>query len=139
MTHPSIASIEQAVCAQMNVTSAELRGPNRSRQIARPRQIAMSLAYELGAGTGPVIGRHFRRDHTTVLHARRTIPRLVAQNEFFAAQVEEIRLQISPKDWRGRVLNELDAAKSVSDGLRAFGEIRARRITYAELYGVRAR
>ncbi|HIP53141.1 MAG TPA: chromosomal replication initiator protein DnaA, partial [Chromatiales bacterium] len=49
----------------------------RSRSIARPRQIAMTLAKELTNHSLPEIGKAFGgRDHTTVLHANRKIKEL---------------------------------------------------------------
>ena len=49
----------------------------RSRSIARPRQVAMSLAKELTSHSLPEIGDAFGgRDHTTVLHACRKIREL---------------------------------------------------------------
>lgn len=125
MAHLSITSIEKAVCAQMNVTSAELRGPNRARQIARPRQIAMALAYELcGPNTsGPMIGKHFNRDHTTVLHARRVVPRIAAENVYFAAQLDEIRQCVVPQDWRARFISEAEACAAIANGLRGLSPV----------------
>ncbi|MBK2125575.1 helix-turn-helix domain-containing protein, partial [Fangia hongkongensis] len=48
---------------------------------ARPRQVAMALAKEFTNHSLPEIGGFFGgRDHTTVLHAVRTIKKLVASN-----------------------------------------------------------
>jgi chromosomal replication initiator protein len=62
----------------------------RSRSIARPRQVAMSLAKELTNHSLPEIGEAFGgRDHTTVLHACRKVVELRAGdnklNEDYAA------------------------------------------------------
>jgi chromosomal replication initiator protein len=49
-------------------------GKKRTRSLARPRQVAMALAKELTEHSLPEIGDAFGgRDHTTVLHACRTI------------------------------------------------------------------
>lgn len=49
----------------------------RSRSVARPRQVAMSLAKELTNHSLPEIGESFGgRDHTTVLHACRKVKEL---------------------------------------------------------------
>jgi chromosomal replication initiator protein len=49
----------------------------RSRSIARPRQVAMSIAKELTNHSLPEIGESFGgRDHTTVLHACRKVKEL---------------------------------------------------------------
>jgi chromosomal replication initiator protein len=64
----------------------------RCRHLARPRQIAMYLAYELTPKSLPQIGRLFGdRDHTTVLHGYRTVEALIVQDRDFAAVVAELR------------------------------------------------
>ena len=53
----------------------------RSRNVARPRQVAMALAKELTQLSLPDIGEAFGgRDHTTVLHACRKIADLRSTN-----------------------------------------------------------
>ena len=53
----------------------------RSRQIARPRQIAMYLAKNLTSMSYPEIGKRFgNRDHTTIMHAVRKIEELMEQD-----------------------------------------------------------
>ncbi len=66
----SIENIQKLVCEHYRVQASDLLSKSRSRSIARPRQIAMSLARELTNMSLPEIGRAFGgRDHTTVLHA----------------------------------------------------------------------
>ena len=49
-----------------------------------PRQVAMYLARELTDATLPAIGRHFQRNHTTVMHAcRRTADRIAADPQAY--------------------------------------------------------
>ena len=56
---------------------SDLHSKKRSRNVARPRQMAMALAKELTEMSLPEIGDAFgNRDHTTVLHACRTIASL---------------------------------------------------------------
>ena len=53
---------------------SDLLSKRRSRSLARPRQMAMALSKELTEHSLPEIGDAFGgRDHTTVLHACRTI------------------------------------------------------------------
>jgi chromosomal replication initiator protein len=64
----------------------------RSRNVARPRQIAMYLAKQLTQRSLPEIGRKFGgRDHTTVMHAVRKIEELIDGDETVAQDVEIIR------------------------------------------------
>ena len=70
----SVSDILQAVTKRYNIRIGDLQGKRRSRSIAFPRQICMYLARELTPLSLGEIGGYFGgRDHTTVLHAIRTI------------------------------------------------------------------
>jgi len=73
----TIENIQKTVAEYFKIRLADLSGKSRSRSIARPRQIAMSIAKELTTKSLPEIGQAFGgRDHTTVLHACRKINEL---------------------------------------------------------------
>ncbi|WP_373508974.1 chromosomal replication initiator protein DnaA [Thiocapsa sp.] len=73
----SIENIQKTVAEYYKLRTADMLSAKRSRSIARPRQVAMALAKELTKHSLPEIGRAFGgRDHTTVLHATRTIKNL---------------------------------------------------------------
>ncbi len=73
----TIENIQKTVCEYYKLRMAELLSKRRPRSIARPRQMAMALCKELTQHSLPEIGDAFGgRDHTTVLHACRTIKRL---------------------------------------------------------------
>ena len=73
----TIENIQKTVCEYYKIRMAELLSKRRPRSIARPRQMAMALCKELTQHSLPEIGDAFGgRDHTTVLHACRTIERL---------------------------------------------------------------
>ena len=73
----SIENIQKTVADYFKIRLADLLSKRRSRSIARPRQIAMSLAKELTNHSLPEIGDAFGgRDHTTVLHGCRRIATL---------------------------------------------------------------
>lgn len=66
----SIENIQKTVADFYSIRVSDFKSKRRTRQIARPRQIAMSLAKELTSLSLPVIGEAFGgRDHTTVIHA----------------------------------------------------------------------
>jgi chromosomal replication initiator protein len=66
--------IQKYVADYYKMKVAEMYSQKRTRAVARPRQIAMWLARELTPHSLPEIGEAFGgRDHTTVLHACRTI------------------------------------------------------------------
>jgi chromosomal replication initiator protein len=73
----SIENIQKTVAEFYKIKVADLHAKKRTRNIARPRQIAMALAKELTQMSLPEIGDAFgNRDHTTVLHACRTVAAL---------------------------------------------------------------
>lgn len=73
----TIENIQKTVSAYFKIRVSDLLSTRRTRSIARPRQMAMSLAKELTNHSLPEIGEAFGgRDHTTVLHACRKIQEL---------------------------------------------------------------
>lgn len=73
----SIENIQKTVADYYKVKVGEMYSKKRNRSVARPRQIAMSLAKELTQMSLPDIGEAFGgRDHTTVLHACRKVAEL---------------------------------------------------------------
>jgi chromosomal replication initiator protein len=79
----TVENIQKTVADYYKIKVADLFSPKRTRAIARPRQVAMWLAKDLTAHSYPMIGDAFGgRDHTTVLHAVRTIDSLrIKDNE----------------------------------------------------------
>ncbi len=72
-----IDNIQRTVAEYYNIKISDILSKRRNRTIARPRQMAMSLAKELTNHSLPEIGEAFGgRDHTTVLHACRKIAEL---------------------------------------------------------------
>ncbi len=73
----TIDNIQKTVAEYFQIRTSDLLSAKRSRSIARPRQIAMTLAKELTNHSLPEIGTAFGgRDHTTVIHANKKIKEL---------------------------------------------------------------
>jgi chromosomal replication initiator protein len=73
----TIENIQKTVAEYYKIRTSDLLSSKRSRSIARPRQVAMTLAKKLTKHSLPEIGAAFGgRDHTTVLHATRKINEL---------------------------------------------------------------
>ena len=73
----SVDGIQKTVAEYFKIKISDMHSKKRSRNVARPRQVAMSLAKDLTPMSLPEIGEAFgNRDHTTVLHACRTISTL---------------------------------------------------------------
>ena len=91
----SIESILDAVTSRYNVRLADLQSKKRSRSIAFPRQICMYLARNLTRHSLEEIGGYFGgRDHTTVLHANRTITTMAQKDAQFQATLDLMSQEI---------------------------------------------
>jgi chromosomal replication initiator protein len=74
----TIPNIQKITAEYFNVRLQDLLSKRRVRSLARPRQIAMTLSKELTEHSLPEIGEAFGgRDHTTVMHACKTIRKFV--------------------------------------------------------------
>ena len=73
----SVDGIQKTVAEYFKIKISDMHSKKRSRNVARPRQVAMSLAKDLTPMSLPEIGKACgNRDHPTVLHACRTISTL---------------------------------------------------------------
>jgi chromosomal replication initiator protein len=74
----SVETIQKAVAEYYKIRLSDMHSKKRSRDVARPRQVAMSLVKELlpNISTTSIGGAFGNRDHTTVLHAHKTIDEL---------------------------------------------------------------
>lgn len=69
-----VSEILEAVSKHSGIRMQDLVGRKRTRSVSHPRQVAMYLARKLTPLSLEEIGVHFGgRDHSTVLHAERTI------------------------------------------------------------------
>ena len=73
----SIENIQKTVADFYKIKVSDMFSKKRTRNLARPRQIAMALSKELTNQSLPEIGESFGgRDHTTVIHACRKVAEL---------------------------------------------------------------
>ncbi len=73
----TIDSIQKATAEKFNIKQAQLKEKNNSKDIVRPRQVAMYLVKELTQASLPEIGRAFgNKHHTTVIHSLRKVDEL---------------------------------------------------------------
>ena len=85
------AQIQRRVAEFFNVNLQDMLSGRRSRDVARPRQIAMYLTKSMTNLSLPDIGRKFGgRDHTTVLHSCKRIEELLGEDIEFANQLEKL-------------------------------------------------
>ncbi len=70
---PSVESIQEVVCSTLGVARNELLSPNRTARVTQARHFSMYLARDLTSLSLAQIARAFQRDHSTVIHAVRTV------------------------------------------------------------------
>ena len=88
----TVDKIQNVVSNFFNIALSEMLSQRRSRPLARPRQIAMYLAKKMTSRSLPEIGRRFaNRDHTTVIHAVKTITRLSDQDDEMKKNISQIK------------------------------------------------
>lgn len=88
----TVDKIQNVVSNYFNIGLSEMLSQRRSRPLARPRQVAMYLAKKMTSRSLPEIGRRFaNRDHTTVIHAVKTITRLSEQDDEMKKNLNQIK------------------------------------------------
>jgi len=88
----SIEDIQRKAAEFYHLDLRDFISKQRSRRVARPRQIAMYLSRQLTERSLPEIGRRFGgRDHTTVLHACRRIEALCDADPMFRQEIEFLK------------------------------------------------
>ena len=84
----TIENIQKTVADYYKIKVSEMHSKKRSRNFARPRQVAMSLARELTNHSFPEIGEAFgSRHHTTVMHACDEIEQLRLNDQSIARDI----------------------------------------------------
>ena len=92
----SIEDIQRKTAEFYKLDMRDFHSPQRTRRVARPRQVAMYLARELTMRSLPEIGKRFGgRDHTTVLHACRRIAALCNEDPLFKQEVDFLKQVLS--------------------------------------------
>ena len=88
----TVDKIQNVVSNYFNIALSEMLSQRRSRPLARPRQIAMYLAKKMTTRSLPEIGRRLaNRDHTTIIHAVKTITRLSEQDDEMKKNINQIK------------------------------------------------
>jgi chromosomal replication initiator protein len=86
----TLEDIQKVVADVFNVRVSDMHSPRRSREVARPRQVAMYLAKQLTNKSYPDIGRAFGgRDHTTVIHACEQVNILIPRDPTLAERLQQ--------------------------------------------------
>lgn len=88
---PTVDAIINVVTDFFSVKRTDLLGKRRHKSISLPRQVCMYLARKETPHSLEEIGAHFGgRDHTTVMHAVRTIEAKTLEDSQFASVVQSL-------------------------------------------------
>ena len=91
-------TIKKIVGKHFNIRMEDFNSKRKTQSVAWPRQIAMFLTTDLTDLSLPEIGREFNRDHSTVVHARDMVKEKIEKDPFFAAEINQIMLDIKTVD-----------------------------------------
>lgn len=91
----TIDDIIKRVSATLNVPEGKLIGKGRKMEIVIARQIAMYLCRDMVGASLVNVGLHFGgRDHTTVIHACKTVKKKMKENPEFSRKVKNLKNHI---------------------------------------------
>ena len=87
MNSLTIRSIQERTALVFGVPIEAMTAKGRTRPLARARQAAMYLSWKLTDNGPSAIARAFNRDHTTVIHALRRVPKYRREDPAFARKL----------------------------------------------------
>ena len=92
----NLETIMQKVCDAYNISSAQIFDKTRKKNIVFPRQIAMYLSNLLitQLSLKEIAEYYKRKDHTTVLHAKKTIEKQFKEDRELRIQIEKLIKEI---------------------------------------------
>ncbi len=91
---PTVGAIQEAVSGVLGVPRSELLSSRRTPRVARARQLAMYVAREMTELSLAQIAREFDRDHSTVLHAIRSVSQRLEPGSETATAIHKVRAQL---------------------------------------------
>lgn len=90
----TLRSVINATATHYGLTAADLLAYDKRPRMARPRQVAMALCYEMPRTSLPALALAFHRDHTTVLHGVRAVEARAAADPELRAAMDAIRAKL---------------------------------------------
>lgn len=90
-----VETIQQQVALKYSVEVRDIKGKQRTASIVLPRQIAMYLTSIMTDLSFADVGRAFGgKDHTTVLHSKKKILKMIEADAFFMALINKLQSDI---------------------------------------------
>jgi chromosomal replication initiator protein len=94
----TIENIQKTICDYFNIKIGDLKAKRRTKNIALPRQVAMYLCRKYTSTSFPAIGNNFGgRDHSTVIHASKTIEKKMKDDPSMRATIEKLEKSLNLK------------------------------------------
>jgi chromosomal replication initiator protein len=92
----TVENIQKTICDYFNIRIGDLKAKRRTQNIALPRQVAMYLCRKYTENSFPSIGDKFGgRDHSTVIHASKTIERKIKEDPHMQKTVEKLERNLN--------------------------------------------
>ena len=98
---PTVTEIQDAVAQALGLSREELLSPRRTPRIAHARQLAMYLARELTPLSLAQIAREFNRDHSTVLHAIRSVTQRLEPGSDTTETIQRVQASLGTRPISG--------------------------------------
>ncbi|MEK7657017.1 MAG: chromosomal replication initiator protein DnaA [Elusimicrobiota bacterium] len=94
-----VETIQKLVAEQYSLEVRDLKSRSRTSEVAFPRQLAMYLSLSLTDSSTTDVGKSFGgRDHTTVIHGRDKIKKMLENDPFFLETVNRLIEKIKTVD-----------------------------------------
>ncbi len=91
----TVRNIQKAICDHFDLKLSDLKSKRRTKNLALARQMAMYLCRKFTGTSFPAIGAEFGgRDHSTVIHASKTIAKKAVTDPHVKAVVESLERQL---------------------------------------------
>jgi len=92
----TVENIQKTICDYFNLKITDLKAKRRTQNIALPRQVAMYLCRKYTETSFPAIGDKFGgRDHSTVIHASKTIERKIKEDPHMQTTIEKLERNLN--------------------------------------------
>ena len=92
----TVEGIQKTICEYFNLKIGDLKAKRRTQNIALPRQVAMYLCRKHTEASFPAIGDKFGgRDHSTVIHASKTIERKIKDDPHMLTTIEKLERNLN--------------------------------------------
>ncbi|MBS3787760.1 chromosomal replication initiator protein DnaA [Candidatus Bipolaricaulota bacterium] len=91
----TVDSIKEVVASNYDLSTGDLEGKSRKKEIARARHIAIYLSRELTDNSFPALGKKFgNRDHSTVMHSHQKIDSMIENTPLLYEEIKELKEEI---------------------------------------------